>query len=195
MANDRGFFSITPRADQVERALRDLAHIKNGAPRAMSAALNKTATGAKTDTVKILSKIYTAKQKDIRQSVSIGRKASPANLVTTILGKHKPMPLMMFRIRPRNVTNPRPKRGIRAEIKRGQAKWLQYAFIATIAGKLQVASRKGRKRFPIKKLLGPSVPYMMDNDNAAEEVLTLAQARLDKALDHEIERIEKGFGK
>jgi hypothetical protein len=188
-------FNVAPRQDQVKRALRELGHIQSGAPRALSAALNKTATGAKTDTVRILSKAYTVKQKDLREAISVGKKASPSSLTASVLGRYVTMPLSRFSIRPRSIGKKRPRGGITATVKRGESKKIKSAFIVMVGAKPLVMMRAGAKRLPIKKLYGPSIPYMMDNDGVAEQVMKLAQARLDKNLDHEIARIEKGFGK
>lgn len=187
--------TITPNEAQVKRAMRELVHIRDGAPRAMSAALNKTATGAKTDTIRVLAKIYTAKQKKIRDSITTGRKASPSNLIAKIIGSYKrPIGLIDFNAKPKAVTRRRPLGGIRIEVKRGQTKQIPHAFIAKLGGRPRVAGRKTHKRYPIEQLYGPNIPQMMDNDGAADEVMRLTQSRMEKNLDHEIDRIEKGYG-
>lgn len=188
--------SIRPNEKQVKQALRQLAHIKHGAPRAVAAALNKTAPGVRTDTVRQLAENYTASQKDIRPAVSIGQKASPGNLLAKVLGTHHVMPLMAFRVRPKSASRRRPKGGITAEVKRGQSRKIPHAFIATIKGRPEVAQRVHRgKRVPIRRLYGPTIPQMMDNDGIAEKVMRMANARLAKNMAHEIERLHRGYGK
>ena len=191
--------SITPRQDQVNRALRELAHIRGGAPKALAAALNKTATGAKTDTVRILAKLYTAKQKHVREAVFVGPKASAANLRTSIIGRRDiGIPLIFYRHKRKRIIDKRGRRNwaVYAEVKQGETNKLQWAFMATIKGERHIAAKIHRgERVPIRRLYGPSVPSMMNNDEVANTVLSLAQARLDKYLAHEIDRIEKGYGK
>ncbi|HET6454604.1 MAG TPA: phage tail protein [Armatimonadota bacterium] len=197
MAKSRRDFSISiePDASQLNQALKELSHIKNGAPRALSAAINKTATGVKTDLVRILAQNYTAKQKDIRAVVRVGQKASPSNLQTKVLGRHKAIPLINFSVRPRGVSRSRPKVGVTATVKRGASKKIPWSFIARVGGQIHVAMRVHSKiRVPTRKLFGPSVPDMMDNDGIRETISKLASARLAKNVAHEIERVAKGWG-
>ncbi|MHB0998210.1 MAG: phage tail protein [Armatimonadota bacterium] len=195
MVNSGSLLTITPNKKQVDRALNELAHIKAGAPRAMASALNKTVTGVRTDTVKMLTQTYTVKQKDIKKSITIGRKASLANLQAVVAGNYNAISLINFKVRPKSVTKRRPKKGVTTEVKRGETASIPHAFIAPLGGKPQVTTRVGKSRLPIKKRFGPAVPGMMNNNKVADTVMKLAGDRLEKNLNHEISRIEKGYGK
>lgn len=187
---------VYPDARQLQRVLKGLAKVKNGAPRAVAAALNKTARGAITDIARTLAAEYTAKQKDIRRVLAVGRKASPSSLSASVKGTYRSIPLMDFRVRPRIVTKRRPRIGVTAEVKRGERKVIPYSFIAAIRGKPQVAMRvHSKKRVPIRPLFGPAVTHMMDTPEMSARLHAMAAARLVKNLDHEVERIQKGFGK
>jgi len=177
---------------QERRLIRELAHIAGGAPRAMSAALNKTATGMKTDTVRTLAKRYTAKQKDIRAAIRIGQKASPAHLVASVIGERKrALSLMDFRVRPRGATRRRPAGGLTVEVLRGKSARIPHGFIVNSRGGTIAAGRKGRARLPIEKFFGPGVASMMDQGRVANPVMELAGARLEKNINMALDAVEK----
>lgn len=187
---------VAPRKGQIDKALKELAHIKDGTPRAVSAALNKTATGAKTDIKRLVVADYFVKQKDVGETLSI-KKASPGNLTATVITAGSVIPLIKFRVSRR--TPPTPKRGVKVNVKRDgnggiAGKGGQKGFLAAMhSGHTGIFVRAGKGRFPIKELMGPAVPSMVNKH--IEEINTKVQARLDKNMDHEIDRIERGFGK
>ena len=187
---------IAPPKGLVEKALRELAHIKDGAPRAMSAALNKTATGAKTEIKRIVAAEYFISQKDAGSTLSI-QKASPGDLEAKIISAGPVIPLIKFRVSRK--APPTPKRGVKAKVKRQggggiAAEGGRKGFLATMSsGHTGVFVRTNKKRLPVKQLMGPAIPSMIDKH--LPEINAKVQVRMEKNLEHEIDRIEKGFGK
>jgi hypothetical protein len=182
---------IRPSQQQMDRLVRELAHIEGGAPKAMAAALNRTATGVKTDIKKEVSKIYTIKQADVGNAIKSGKKATPGNLEASVIGEFKPIQLARFSYKRKRIVDRRKRRNwsITAAVKRGESKLVQDAFLGK--GKF-IAKRVGKDRYPIKVLYGPSVSQMMDNDGIAGRVMSKANVRLDKEISRALAAVEGG---
>lgn len=180
---------------QVRKISDSLRHMPNGTQKALASAINKVLPGVRTDAVRAVAKVYTVKQSEARGTMTI-RKASRSKAEGAVRSDGSPIPLIKFSVRPKSVTKKRPKRGLTVQVKRGQAKRLPGGFIAQMgSGHIGVYTRKGKKRFPIEERHGPAVPSMLKDTGAHETIQQQADARLAKAVDHEIYRILKGFGK
>lgn len=190
---DRALITIVPKGEQIERAMKELARIKNGAPRALAAAINKTLPGVRTDIRREVQQRYTAKAGKIGKSIKISKRASPSDLTGVVAGNYKPIPLIDFKVSPKTITNPRPAGGLKVEVIKGESKMLPHAFIAPLGGTMQIAERVGKQRFPIKVLYGPSAIAAIQDDAVFARLNQAAADRLEKNLDHEIDRLDKGY--
>lgn len=177
--------------DDLHRAFR---HIPEKAPKAIAAALNKTLPGIRTDAVREVTQAYWVKVGDARKTMTI-RKASPSRLEATVRSDGEAIPLYKFRVKPKTITKKRPAGGVHATVKRGDGGRIKHSFIAPVGERNRVMMRNGKARSPIKQLFGPAVPLMLKREDGLRRVEAKGAERFDKNLDHEIDRILKGFGK
>ena len=174
--------------DKLRKELRDAP---KGMERAMAGAINKTAAGVKTDTVRAISKAYTVKQKDVRAVLRMTKKATPSSLGAAITGQYKPLPLTAFSLRPRTVGRRRPKGGLTVTVRRGHAYRVRSGFVASLGGQVRAVMRKTKKRFPVRVLYGPTVAKLMAEIDITETVMGQASKRLAVNIDRQTARILK----
>ena len=175
-------------ADQLERAQRMLMHIPGAAPKAMSNAINRAITTARTEASRKVREMYYITNKNITATIKL-TKASPSNPVALIRSKSSPIALSKFKIPP---TGPSPgrKSPIVARVIKGGGGPIAHAFVARMkSGHIGVFNRVGKKSKPIDQRYGPSVPQMLGNPNVTQWVEVKAKEKLDERLDHEIRRI------
>ncbi|WP_227521995.1 phage tail protein [Bacillus solitudinis] len=177
-----------------EKMLNDvqerLSQFPQKAPNAISSALNRGVTNMNSNSRKEIRKDYNIKAGDISPTLKVFR-ASRASLGASVQSKGGVIPLERFKISPKTI-NPKRKTPIKAAVKKGGAKSLGSGFVADISGP-KVFKRTGESRLPIKRLFGPSVPQMLENERAREEIQKQGQETFEKRLEHEINRIlEKG---
>ncbi len=155
-------------------------------------AVNRTAAGVKTDISRNIRDKYFIKASDIKQSISLKRAFVGKNSVAEIKSKGKAIPLYFFQVTPKQRTKPRPKIGVAARVKKGGSKKkIPGSFIAHSRGRTGVYIRKGKERIPIKQLYGPSIPQMIGNPQIIEKIEKGAINRLEKNLEHELNRFFK----
>jgi hypothetical protein len=175
-----------------------LAGVKNGVPRVMMRAINKTIAGVRTDAVKEISGEITATQKVIRGRFVI-RKATMANQGGEVITTGRPLGLIHFKAR-------QTKKGVSVQVKcKSKRTLLKHAFIAvTKGGAKNVFWRKWKEprttgrgiigaparlpecyRLPLERLTGPRVQDIFDDPPIMAAVLKKAQERLDKNFTHE----------
>ncbi|GEM_PF-1468040 len=185
--------SIVADERQMRRALSELSHIKNGAGRAMASALNRTLTGLKSDAAKEVRNSYIIQHKDVLRVLKT-TKATKTKLVAELKGTYDKISLSKFRVTPKRTIGVRPKKGLKVTVKKNEGGRMQHGFIATVGGGVQVFTRKGKDRLPIKKHFGPAVVQMLASDEVDAKIQRQAQERLNKNMAHEIDRILQGHG-
>ncbi|TCI25568.1 hypothetical protein EVJ32_09610 [Exiguobacterium sp. SH5S4] len=173
-----------------DRMIKDvqskLVGFEKRAPTVVSAALNRAMTTmTKQITVEARSR-YHIKVKDVRPTLKKS-KANRSNLSATVLSTGRTIPLDRFVVTPRTV-QPKRKKPILVAVKKGPKKPLPGAFVGDIQG-VKVFKRKTKKRLPIGRLFGPSVPQMISGRQVQEEVYEAGRIMFYKRLDHEIKRI------
>lgn len=180
---------------QIKRLKRDFAGMPRKGARAMSATLNKTIVGIRTDTVRVVVKEYLIRQADVRSTLSI-RRASINRLDASMRSEGATIRLIKFRTSPKSVTARRPSIGVKVQVKRsGGGGRIRGGFIAQMGNaSVGVFVRKGPKRLPIEQKHGPSIPSMVGGDAVWRALEVMANQRLAKNLDHEIERLLAGYG-
>jgi hypothetical protein len=139
---------ITPNRSQLARLEKDLAGIKNGLPKAITRAVNKTATNARRQLVTQLASAAGEYQKNIRSNIELIRATWKTLTARIRLWRLFTADRVMDR-------NPRKtSTGIQYQlkVKNKFAGWVQIpgAFFATMpTGLHSVFKRRGRKRLPI----------------------------------------------
>lgn len=178
--------------------------IKNGFPKAMTRAINKTLTGARTDAVDEISKVLNLTKTRIRKDFS-KRNSTWKTLEGRFYSTGKPVGLASF------AGTRQTKKGVSFKIfKRGKRSIIGGAFVAERRGANHVFLRKYRKgkkkgqavkpnfpygvlprsyRLPVWRLTGPRVQDIYDDKPVMDSVLKKAGERFDKNLDYETDRL------
>lgn len=164
---------------QLASVNRVFTDIKNGAPRVMVRALNKTASKAKTESSREIRKIVTLKAKTVNNAIKI-QKANFKNLSAKLTISGRPLPLYAYGVRQTNS-------GVSVRVRKSKPiEKHKSAFIARMkSGHIGVFKRRGRSRIPIDEKAGPSIPAVFQFNN--ESLVTLhASDNLQTQLDREI---------
>lgn len=174
--------------NQISKIENALSGVKNGAPRAISRAINRTVSFGKTRISKLTREEYTIRAGDIK-SASKTFKANASNLRGEISFKGRTKQLRDFGVRVN-------RKGLRVSVKRGTGfKRLPTAFIRTVNSGPAIMRRVGRERYPLEVLHGPSVPQMAGSVNVTPKVAKDIEAKLSERLEHEMNAILKGYAK
>lgn len=173
------------------------------APHVIARAANKTMTGIRTDTTNEIAKEITTKKKTIRDTITV-LKMSPKTLTGFVRSKGRPLNLIHFKAR-------ETKKGVTLQVyKKDPRKLIEHAFVIKgLSGEKKVYWRKkgewehtgrGKKpgvkygalpfhyRFPVQLLSGPRIPDVMAKERILKSILSKADERIEKNLDHEVTR-------
>ena len=165
-----------------------LGGVKNGAPKVLTRAINKTLTGTRSTAKKEIAKHYNLTQKRIDQDFTTN-KANWSKLSGGVVAKGKPIGLLSF-----SGTRQTTK-GVTGKILKEKPRYLiKSAFItrAGIAGSstgekpLGVFRRAGKKRYPIHRLTGPRVEDEFAKPRTYNAVTDYAQDRITTTMDQEL---------
>lgn len=174
------------------RGVRDMISTLNGlerkaAPRAMSRALNRTATHTRKNAVSEIATLMGIGRKTaVRDEIKIVP-ATINKLSARLTSSYQPLNLINFRAR-------QTKKGVTASAW-GKRKLYKSAFIQTMpkAGKKLVMKRKGKPRLPLQQLYGPSVSNTLAevSGKVSEDGLTFLRKRFKTELDFEVSKLRK----
>lgn len=180
--------------------LAEFSEFEGNVPIALSRAINRAVSSAKTEAVRTVRKNYTVKAGQVNKTIKITR-SKPSNLEATIFSSGASIPLSDFKVSPSTV-NPRRRTAVNVEVRRGSKATLNSAFIARMpngkvgvferTGSFRIAakgSHKGQRREDIDQLFGPAVPVMMNSDSVVDAVQRRAEQQLEDRIPHEINRI------
>jgi hypothetical protein len=162
--------------------------------KAIKYALDRTGKAIKTDIVKEVSRGYNIKQKDIREKIKLGRvqKIGRDNQVTlTIKGAR--IPLGAFPVTEQG-------KGLVARIKKGEGTYYERGFYHKKVGDTKVSrsgrvrtekkaaafQRRGKERYPIFTLYGPSIPQLVGSEHMRQVVSRILSERMQKEFNHGI---------
>lgn len=180
--------------NDLSEAQRMLYGYKNGFPKAMSRALNKTVTGIRTDMVSLLRSRYNIKATALRKRIVIVR-ATYAKLAASATSSGQ-------RIHLTDVAGTRQtKKGVSVDVKKSTGrKLIPSAFIARgqRSGKLMVFRRaeSGGKmvgRTPIEARYASYPEELYNTGENWPDLQKAAQKRLDDNFQHEVDVVLKGF--
>jgi hypothetical protein len=175
--------ALTIDASQTLKLIRTVGFIKNGIPRVLAPAINRTLDKGKTEVKREIRKVYVIKAKDIPVAV---RHASVSHLEGTLTLSDRMLRLDRFK-----VTGGTRGRPLYAQVKRGHGGIISSGFRATMPnGYFGPFRRKpGVGRLPIKQLLTISAPIMASQPSVGPAVNTAMGETLAKRIDHEIKRV------
>lgn len=151
--------------------------------------VNRASQQAKTATGRKVRELYIIKQKDVMEKITL-RRATSQHLQATLKARGYVIPLIKF-----GAPKQKPKR-VPKVLKVGvfrKEKRHPYpgAFVEEVGKKyrrLGVFVRKGKKRYPIREVYGPSVPSMLAHQEVKEHAETVYGETMLKRLPHELNR-------
>jgi hypothetical protein len=167
-------------AREVERALTDLE--RQALPAAMTRALNKTATAVRANVTRQIRKERPGlKAGTIREQLKIER-AKRRLPEASVVASGRPIPLRDYGAR-------KTKAGVTVQVGPGGRKRVAHngnrAFVVDRIGG-HVFAREGRKRLPIKKLYGPSIPSTFLKEPIVQAMREEAGRTMPKRLREEL---------
>lgn len=173
----------------LEKAEGMLEGIPGASKKAVARALNRALSSGRTAGVREARKVYTAKAGDIRADFGGIKKASSSDLTAGLIGRGSNLSLTKYLYKPKTDTTGARRAPVYAAVRKGGAKplgdrafiWDSHAFI-----------RVGATRLPIKKLYGPAVPGLLNNEQVVDAVMDTLEETAERRLDHEILRILEG---
>ena len=175
--------------EQLNAAYEKLGSAKSGAPRAISRALNKTATSARKHLSDGIKQMYTAKVGGVKSAMRI-KKATTNNLVAQVNATGSPLNISLF-----HTGKNTKKKAAKVEIMRGHG----LRPIGLNGNKAykngEIYARVGKSRGPTLKFKGPSVPKMIMNDSsggAFDQVDPQIRADLHKYMEAQIALLTEG---
>lgn len=183
--------SVKLDAAQIEQAEKVLSHISGGVGKAASRAINRAVEASRAAAVTKIREDYHVAAGTVRDTMTI-RRASPTNLFAMVRSSGKRMSLTAFRVRPAEPLKGGKRAIVKVAVKKTGYKPLRRAFIANMKGNVGVYERTTKKRFPIKKLMGPAIPQMLGTETVSRHIEEKAQETLSKRFEHEIDRLLEG---
>ena len=138
--------------DKLKQLQRELKNFPKALPKVMSRGLNRTATSARTEISRSLSRRFGIKVKDVRDKLTLHR-ATYGNWRSAVGISGKKFGLIKFGAR-------QTGKGVTYRHERKRI-LIRHAFIATMkTGHRGVFLRKGPARLPIKEIRGPSLAQL-----------------------------------
>lgn len=191
------FIDVDKQIDEIEKMLGNLS---NKAPAIMKNALNSVARQVRKSIVKDAQGEYemSAKMKaKMKATKAASVKSATANrMMATILSVGSMSDLMEFMVTPTAISNGQSPSGYAAKVlKSSGLKHLNgdpKPFITQFqSGHIAIVTRLSQNRLPVKKLLSPSVPHMLNNDKVREEAEALTYQLLPNEIEKQIDKLLK----
>jgi hypothetical protein len=163
------------------------------AKKAAYRAINRARTAGRTMAAKEVVRDYLFKRSDVRAVQAKEKGATMSRLEAMMSWKGTQKQLMWFeKTSPRIVMRSgRTSAPVFSQIaKRGGKTRYTKSFTGTARnGTVQVYMRKGKKRLPIRRTLGPAVSQFVGAEKVKERIINRTNEMLEKRLEHEINYI------
>jgi len=174
-------------SEQLNSVKLALTGIKNGYPKVMTRALNKTISGVRTDESKEVRADLNLKSAYVNAAITT-QKASWTNLTARTDAKSKPVGLINFSGTKQNA------KGVSVKVKKkNRRSTLKHAFIQTAKNAKNVFWREGKPRYPIDRLTGPRITDILAKKEIIGRVEDKAGVRLKTNIDYELTRVLKAL--
>lgn len=178
---------------QMNRVDAILSNVKNARYKVFSNAINRGLAAGRTEGVKAIRQTYNVNAGTINKYGKIKLdKASEAGTVGQIEFSGTVIPLMRFKVAPKKVNE--KKTVTAAVLRNGTGKQITRAYVTDLKNGIGVFKRYSRKRETSQTLYGPSVAHMAENLNVLPKMEEKAQKVINERVEHEIERILRGYG-
>lgn len=172
--------------NEIKRVQEKLGELAHKTPNVIANSLNRSLSNMKSNITKEVRSTYHVKAGDVKSTLKTFR-ASRSKLTAEVRSSGKTMGLDKFKVSPKTV-NPKRKSQLKIAVKKDGVKQVLGSFIAAING-TKVFKRDGKKRLPISRLMGPSVPQMVGNEEKVEIIQTKAWVTYQKNLNHYIDHL------
>ena len=185
--------SIDSNIDEIEKKLSE---ITDRSRLVMMRAMNRTARNIATTTKREVASRYFVKQKQVADTLKIS-KASKSNLEVAVVSKGEKLELEKFKVSPREPVKiisreERTPKVYKAAVKKAgglkplygervSGKQSKPFFATTKKGTQGIFFRSRGKAYPIKQVMGPAIPQIIDNKEIMET--------LEKRIEHELSRV------
>lgn len=176
---------------ELERVQQKLGELQHKAPNVIANALNRSISNISANIPKEVRQKYHIKAVDVKETLKIF-KASASKLQGEVKSSGKTIGLDKFKVSPKTVNHKR-KSQLKIAVKKGGTKQILGAFIASVNG-IKVFKRDGKSRLPISRLMGPSVPQMIGNDETVNKINQEANNTYETRINHEINRLLSRMG-
>lgn len=193
--------SIDSNIDEIEKKLSE---ITDRSRLVMMRAMNRTARNIATTTKREVASRYFVKQKQVADTLKIS-KASKSNLEVAVVSRGEKLELEKFKVSPREPVKiisreERTPRVYRAAVKKAgglkplygekvSGKQSKPFFAITKKGTQGIFFRSRSRAYPIKQVMGPAIPQIIDNKEAMENIMKNANETLQKRIEHELSRV------
>lgn len=195
--------SIDSNIDEIEKKLSE---ITDRSRLVMMRAMNRTARNIATTTKREVASRYFVKQKQVADTLKIS-KASKSNLEVAVVSKGEKLELEKFKVSPREPVKiisreERTPKVYKAAVKKAgglkplygervSGKQSKPFFATTKKGTQGIFFRSRAKAYPIKQVMGPAIPQIIDNKEIMENIMKKANETLEKCIEHELSRVIK----
>lgn len=199
---------ISVKREDVRELQRTLRGIRNGVPRVLKTAVNKTLPGIKTDMARETQQRLALKQSRIKKDIKIVRKATYTNFSGQVQSKGQPVSLHSFGAKQK-------KRGVSVRVLKSEGrKTIRGAFIAsgkhgnpmvfwrkkTAANAEKIGSKKKKPwmvyaalpekyKYPVEALHGPRIQDITARPEVIQAVEEKGRIRLRKQIASQTDRL------
>jgi Prophage minor tail protein Z (GPZ) len=196
---------ITIDAHKLQEVEERLGQYRKKAPVALYRAINRAAENLKSNAAKEVRNTYVIKAGEVKSTITISR-ATSKRIAAAVISRGHALGLEKFRLRPAQPRHKKPPKSLKVQVRKDTGlKNLLGAFVASVQGNKVFERAKGRTRrkkrsdgqwteLPIKRLFGPPVPIMLENEGVRSKLEAEAAKVFEKRLEHEIKRTLEGNG-
>lgn len=184
----------------LEDVQQRLGELSRKTPNVVSSALNRAVTNIATNINRGVRKEYTIKAADVKSALK-KTTANPKSLKGAVTANGSVIPIDKFKTTRMLATSRKGgvksvsfnKKTFKASVKSGGLKPIATAFVTNLNG-TKVFKREGKKRLPIGRVMGPSVPQMIGNEGIASHVQSEGQAMFDRRIEAGINHLLNSLG-
>ncbi|MEW9106289.1 phage tail protein [Paenibacillus sp.] len=183
---------LTTDSKELKAASIAVKTLSKKVPKAINSAFRHTGQRLQTAAIQEVRKEYVLKAGDVKKYGNMRLKYGTGEITLKSVGRN--IPLIKFRTTPTRVVKRKPK-VLKAAVKRGEKKPILGAFVQRMGnGNTGVYRRLGKTRLPIGQLYGPAVPVMLNSAEIRTKLQAEMDQRLEKRLEHELNRINREVG-
>ena len=179
--------ALTISGEQMDRLTKSLGKIRDGVPKALAAAINRTLNKGRTEIKRAIRKDYVIKAKDIPAKI---KGASRYNPNGQLFIRDSMIDLNKFIVRPRGVQRRKNKKMLFVQVKTKGGKLMPHAFVAAMpSGYVGPFERRGKESLPIDKLFAIASAIMASQPHVIKAARDAMNETLDKSIGQQIDRV------